>query len=316
MEPDRAIEALASPTLTRTRATVVATEATTTGMASAIHLALILGAIQRPDVVATFVQGSIRLALAMAILGLGWLVLVRNLRLGRSAQPSDPLWRSLPVALTAGGALALLHLMVVIVWWGDAAGAVDVLVASLPVPVVTLAVTCLRAVGALEGRSRTPLADLLLATSHGLLGGLAVCLLVGLLSRGLSAEMTYELGVGTTMVALWTSIAAGRVLHGSQRFLHQEKVAGRRWPTSRGSLRSAMLIVLFGVLTPATVMATSLLSARLTGVELACVALAVSVHTLRYATVTMRYGPAPDAPLSGMREQESLALTDPAPDDA
>lgn len=290
MDSSSTIASLSSPALTRTRATVVATEATTTGLSATLHLALILAALQRPDVVATFVRGGLALAACMAGLGAGWLVLTRSLRLGRSSDPLDPLWLSTKVGAVGSVLLGFSQVALLAAGWGDESEVTRWLIWSVPIPVVILAVGSLRVLAALEGRSRTPFADILLAASHALLGGLAACLLVGLLSHSLTAEMTYELGVGTSMAALWTSVAAARVIQGARGFLRAERKIGRRWPTSEGGLRSASIVLVLGVLVPATVLVTALLSARLTGVELACVALAVSVHTMRYATVTMRYG--------------------------
>ncbi len=284
---------LPSPALSRARATVVATEATTLGLSATVHLALILSAVQRPAVVANFLRGGLIFAAAMAGLGVGWLLLARHLRLGRSADPDDALWGSMPVALGVTLAMAAVQLAMVVLYWGQWTQAASALIVTAPLPLVALAICALRSLAALEGRSRTPVADVILATSHGLLGGLAACLLVGLLSHSLTAELTYELGVGTSMAAVWTGLAATRVLQGSRAFLQAELRAGRRWPTSQGGLRSAGIVLLLGVLVPSAALVTALLSARLTGVELACVALAVSVHTLRYATVTMRYGLTP-----------------------
>lgn len=293
---------LPSPTLMRARATVVATEATTLGLSAALHLALILAALQRPVAAAHFIRAGLLLAAGLATLGGGWLLLVRYLRLGRAADPADPLWRSLSPALALTATLALSQLVVVGLWWAQPVAIARQVVWTLPVPMFGLAVVALRALAALEGRSRTPVADLILAASHGLLGGLASCMLVGLLAGQLSAELTYELGIGTSMAALWTTIAAARVLASARSALSAETAAGRRWPTSQGGLRSAALVLVLGVAVPATVLSTALLAARLTGVELACVALAVSVHTLRYAGVTMRYGATMPSPTSADAE--------------
>jgi len=287
------LQHLVSPRLLQSRAAVVSVECATAGVGAGIALSIALLSLMRPKVVLTIATPPLVLQTLLVVAACGAFGFTWRYQVGRSATQGDPLWgdwRWISLSLLGLLVTSLGTLVCVFAWpkgflWAVATSALFSL--------GTLAAVGLRSLGALQGRSTTPVADLAFCVAHCLLAGMAICVGLGLMQAKMTAELTYEAGVSLSVLSFWTLCAAGRVMWRAQAFLRQERKQGRRWPTSERSSRNAMLIVTFGILTPAAVTAMALMMARITGVEMACLAMALSVHGLRHACTTMRYGPDP-----------------------
>ena len=285
------LQHLVSPRMLQTRATVVALESATAGVSAGVALGLLMMAVMRPRTAASLCLPPLALQLMLCLAACGSFAFTRRHQVGRSSPRGDPLWEAwtpLFWALSLFTVATLAAVAVRLAWPGQVHTALFFAgLSGAPL----LACVGLRSLAALDGRSQSPLADLAFALGHPLLAGLAVCVGLGLLQGKMTAELTYEAGTGLASIALWTMVFGSRVLWRSRAILRLERRAGRRWPTSERSSRNALLILIFGVLMPVGVVTVALSSAQVSGIELACLAMALSVHGLRHAATTMRYGP-------------------------
>lgn len=279
--------ALLPPPVARARATVLAVEAATVGLGAGIALALGLAVLLRPAAAIQLARPVTILAAAVTGLGAAGALLAQKLRLGErvSAEPTPPALRATTPFAVAGFALAACLARAASESGGDALGLAEArfaILLGLPFAGAVLATVAWRGMGAI-GHTATPLAELLQPSAVALLSGFGVVLLVGLVAGSMSAELTYELGAGTTMAALWAAATTGRVLRGIRLGLRRHQADGISQPPVERALRHAALATLLGVLVPALVIAANLATAHLNGVVLAGAALVVVGHPLRYA---------------------------------
>lgn len=296
-----------SPPQARARATVLAVEVSTLGVACGTCLALALAAMLRPGALA-LAPGGFVIAATSAWLGFGGAWLSLRLRLG--GQLDGGAGSSARAVTAAAGLLAAAATASAFAapgWVGSDGTAPltsDNLRALGVVAILgwaTLALVARRQLDALDG-SATPLADLLQPPAQGLLSGFGVVLLVGLIGGVISAELTYELGAAMAMAALWALASTARILRGVRRALRAQQAEGGSLPSVASAWRQVALTTLLGLFVPTLVIIADLASARLNGVVIAGFALIVVGHPLRYGLAvcrlqdpTLRRGGAPGA---------------------
>lgn len=296
-----------SPPLARARATVLAVEATTLGLAAGVALALAIALILRPSAAIHLLRPVATLGAAVATLGAMGTLLAHNLGLGArrvaaeveaDASPGPPATVPGTYLAAVGGALLAVGLFLASrAADGTALGASaarDRAVLCGLLAIGLQATLSWRASAAI-GPSATPLAELLQPSAVALLAGFGLALVIGLVGESMTAELTYELGAGTTMAALWATATTGRVMRGVRLTLRRDREQGVTAPPVERALRHAALATLAGVLVPALVIAANLATAHLNGVVLAGAALIVVGHPLRYALALCRLD-APEPP--------------------
>ena len=282
-----------SPPQARARATVLAVEVSTLGVAAGTCIALALASMLRPGALA-LAPAAFVIAATSAWLGFGGSVMSLRLQLGGRLQGSA-LWSARGVVACAGllAAGATAAAVVSRRWVTDDGAAALTSEKLLALAVVaglgwaTLALVARRQFDALDGTA-TPLADLVQPPAQGLLSGFGVVLLVGLIGGAIRAELTYELGAAVAMAALWALASTARILRGIRRSLRAGQAAGVFLPPVAGAWRQAALTTLLGLFAPTLVIIADLASARLNGVVIAGFALIVVGHPLRYALAMCR----------------------------
>ncbi len=282
-----------SPPQARARATVLAVEVSTLGVAAGTCIALALSALLRPGALA-LAPAAFAIAATSAWLGFGGATMSLRLGLGGAlvgASRASAVTVAVAAGLLAAGATAA---ALVSRGWASANGATamsgeSVVVLALVAALgwATLATLARRQLDALDG-SATPLADVLQPPAQGLLSGFGVVLLVGLIGGTISAELTYELGAAMAMAALWALASTARILRGIRRALRERRAEAAQLPQVAGAWRQAALTTLLGLFVPTLVIIADLASARLNGVVIAGFALIVVGHPLRYALAVCR----------------------------
>ena len=114
--------------------------------------------------------------------------------------------------------------------------------------------------------------------------------MVGLIGGTITAELTYHLGAAVVVICAATILWTGLGLRASRAVLQRARNSGSTWPLAERGYRTATVATLLGLVVPALVVLADLMSARLTGMVLACAALAVSNHAVRFGWTLMRCG--------------------------
>jgi len=149
-----------------------------------------------------------------------------------------------------------------------------------------LAALGLRGLAAVE-RAPMPLAQLMQASGHALLGGLGLYMLIGFTTGAMSHELKYTLGTAITALAAHTLAWSGWLLRGSRKTLSRLRLQGVRVPLLERGHWLASAAVVGGLLAPSVVVLANLATVRDTGLVIACSVLAVSNHAMRYAWVSL-----------------------------
>lgn len=291
------------PRTARARAGLIAVEQGLLGLAAGVTIVAGVTAAMHGLPAVALLRPAIWLAAGLALFGVLGTALGRMLRWGLDFAPAPRLEATWVGFFVASCALLVSLVAALIAWQlqgplkpgaalvgGEAwTGLRLTWVAALP-SLVVLALLALRGVAAAEQSARAPVAEVAQPVSQALLGGVALLLLVGVLTGQITAELTYHMGAAVTVAAAATILWTGLSLRSARRDLLRERAAGRGWPLAERGYMVASAVTLLGLVLPAMTILADLLSARLTGMVVACVALAVSNHALRFGWVLLRCG--------------------------
>ena len=277
-----------SPAVVRARAGLLATEQGLLGLAAGTSLVSGLLAWRDAEGFARLFGYSTWLTVGLATAGVTVTVVARVLDVGEAPRQA-PVMHAWFVPLVAAAVWVLAAACASVALHEDGrgfgVGTIAALAAGMPASIVVLAALALRSAATCGQDSETVLSELGQPIGHGMLGGAAAILLIGLISGQITAGLTYKVGVAITALAAATLFATALSVRRARRRLHVLSRDGGRFPVAEQAYRLAAGATVLGLLLPAVIVVADLLAARLTLLVVAAAAMAVSNHALRYALV-------------------------------
>jgi len=286
------------------RAGLIASESSLLGLGAGAISASTLAALLLGHAAAPILRSGLAAGAGLCSCGVVLAWLGRSFDLGGSSRHPESLARmwwpvmGLGVAVSIAGwatlVLVVQHeaasLVAVDAVWPWGSGTAIAAVGALTCSWLTLAALGLRALTAIDAGAPMPLAQLFQATSHHLLGGLGLLMVMGYASDAMGVELKFALGAAICTIAAHTILWSAWILRGTRFAINRLRVQGVRVPVvDRGHALASAAVVL-GLLAPGLTVLAGLVTGRDTGVAIACAVLAVSNHAMRYALVQLPLG--------------------------
>lgn len=284
------------------RAGLIASESSLLGLGAGTLVSVALAVALQGRHALPVLRPAVAAAAGLLTCGVTLMVFARRLDVGASARRPQGLPQTFrPTVLLAAVTAAVAWLALVLIArheaglgattgpapYGPGAAVVAVVAALAGVPL--LGALGLRQVAA-AGGATMPVAQLLQATGHSLLGGFALLMLIGFASRAMTVELKYTLGTAITTLGAHTILWSTWLLRGSRQAVAQMRADGVRMPLVERGHWLASAAVVAGLLVPGLVVLANLVTVRDTGLAVACSVLAVSNHAMRYAWVLLPLG--------------------------
>ncbi|MSP91289.1 MAG: hypothetical protein EXR79_05740 [Myxococcales bacterium] len=205
------------------------------------------------------------------------------------------------VALAAGAWVSLLLLSAHESTFGSRYAAGDLLFAYGPglavlaaavvlAGVPTLALLCLRTLGAWDRAVPMPLGQIFQASGHALLGGIGLLLLIGASADALGGNFGVALRSAAVVLCGHVALWATWLVAGARRRLSVVRAAGLRVPVLERGYLIATIALMGGLLLPGLVLLANLTTGNDMGTLVSCSVIILAGHATRYAWVLLQFG--------------------------